>query len=400
VSPHARVSLGDLLTLERRPVRVEQDQQYQEIGVYCFGRGIFHKTPRSGLEVGEKDLFLIKEGDFIIQVTFAWEGAVALASSVEDGKYGSVRFPTFRVDERRCDPHYLLNYFRTDQGKEQLVRICPGSAGRNRVLSIKRLPEVMVPLPPLPEQRRIVAKIDQFAAKIAEARGLRSAGLDEIELLLRITRAHVESCLSSKMPMYALADVIKSHDSGWSPQCEDIPAAPGEWGVLKTTSVQWKGFDPAQNKALRPGMQPRPELCVQPGDVLITRAGPVNRVGVACAVDAEYPRFMLSDKIVRVRPKASLLPHYLSIALSMPSSQERFRQGKTGLAESQVNISREKLLALRLAVPTLDEQRRIVTYLDDLQAKVDRLKELQAATAAELNALLPSILDRAFKGEL
>jgi type I restriction enzyme S subunit len=147
-------------------------------------------------------------------------------------------------------------------------------------------------------------------------------------------------------------------------------------------------------------MQPRPELCVQPGDVLITRAGPVNRVGVACAVDAEYPRFMLSDKIVRVRPKASLLPHYLSIALSMPSSQERFRQGKTGLAESQVNISREKLLALRLAVPTLDEQRRIVTYLDDLQAKVDRLKELQAATAAELNALLPSILDRAFKGEL
>ena len=48
----------------------------------------------------------------------------------------------------------------------------------------------------------------------------------------------------------------------------------------------------------------------------------------------------------------------------------------------------------------VQEQRRIVAYLDGLQAKVDRLKALQAQTRAELDALLPSILDRAFKGEL
>ena len=53
-----------------------------------------------------------------------------------------------------------------------------------------------------------------------------------------------------------------------------------------------------------------------------------------------------------------------------------------------------------LPVPPLPEQRRIVAYLDDLQAKVDQLKTLQAQTAAELDALLPSILDRAFRGEL
>jgi type I restriction enzyme S subunit len=45
-------------------------------------------------------------------------------------------------------------------------------------------------------------------------------------------------------------------------------------------------------------------------------------------------------------------------------------------------------------------QRRIVAELDALQAEVDALKRLQAETAAELDALLPSILDRAFKGEL
>ncbi len=55
------VSLGELLGLERRPVKVVPGKQYAEIGIYCFGRGIFHKSPRSGFEVGNKDLFLLRE---------------------------------------------------------------------------------------------------------------------------------------------------------------------------------------------------------------------------------------------------------------------------------------------------------------------------------------------------
>jgi type I restriction enzyme S subunit len=51
-------------------------------------------------------------------------------------------------------------------------------------------------------------------------------------------------------------------------------------------------------------------------------------------------------------------------------------------------------------LPSLEEQRRIAAYLDDLQAKVDALKQLQAQTQAELDAMLPSVLDRAFRGEL
>ena len=69
-----------------------------------------------------------------------------------------------------------------------------------------------------------------------------------------------------------------------------------------------------------------------------------------------------------------------------------------GSAQPSLNAS--KVLATILPIPILSEQRRVVTYLDDLQAKVDVLKRLQTETAAELDALLPSILDKAFKGEL
>ena len=177
------VSLGEFIRLERRPVKVESEKLYQEIGIYCFGRGIFHKAPRTGFEVGDKNLFLMKQGDFILQVTFAWEGAIAIVSAAEDGMYGSTRYPTFRVNERRCIPHFLLNYFKTEEGLQQLAKICPGSAGRNRVLSMRRIPEVLVPLPPLAEQGRVVARIEELAAQIHEARTLRHQAAEEAEAM-------------------------------------------------------------------------------------------------------------------------------------------------------------------------------------------------------------------------
>ena len=64
------------------------------------------------------------------------------------------------------------------------------------------------------------------------------------------------------------------------------------------------------------------------------------------------------------------------------------------------NLSVGRIKTIEIPVPSLSEQRRIVAYLDNLQAKVEAVKRHQAATAAKLNALLPSILDKAFKGEL
>ena len=57
-------------------------------------------------------------------------------------------------------------------------------------------------------------------------------------------------------------------------------------------------------------------------------------------------------------------------------------------------------MRLRIPLPSLEEQRRIVAYLDDLQAKVDAVSQRQTAAVKTLDALLPSILDQAFKGEL
>jgi type I restriction enzyme S subunit len=58
------------------------------------------------------------------------------------------------------------------------------------------------------------------------------------------------------------------------------------------------------------------------------------------------------------------------------------------------------LSSLEVPLPDVHEQHRVVAYLDGLQEQVDKLTALQDATQAELDALPPSVLDRAFKGEL
>jgi type I restriction enzyme S subunit len=80
--------------------------------------------------------------------------------------------------------------------------------------------------------------------------------------------------------------------------------------------------------------------------------------------------------------------------------REQIERGASGTSPTMKNISKEKVLGLLLPPHPLPEQRRIVAELDALQAEVDTVQRLQAETAAELDALLPAVLDRAFKGEL
>jgi type I restriction enzyme S subunit len=397
------VSLDELIRLERRPVEVKPEQQYQEIGIYCFGRGIFHKTPRTGLEVGDKNLYELREGDLILQVTFAWEGAIALCSKGEQGFYGSTRYPTFRVDETRCFAPFLLRYLGTRDGLDQINKICPGSAGRNRVLSLKRLHEVKVPLLPVSEQRRIVVRIEELAAKINEASGLRINAANETSSIIRSAVTRIDQDLRSKRSVAKLEDfasgergALRSGPFGSALLhsefvFEGIPAI----GIQDVQENRFKltrrwNVTPEKAEELR-------RYTIKPRDILVTVMGTLGR---ACVVPDDIPRMVSTKHVWTVTlDQTRAEPKWVSYWLNFSSlvCDELLGQG-TGTAIPGLNG--EKIRALSLPdIPLLDQQ-HIVAELDALQAQVDGVKKLQAETAAELDALLPSILDKAFKGEL
>jgi type I restriction enzyme S subunit len=388
-----KYSLGDIIRLERRPVKIDNEQEYAEIGIFSFGRGIFHKQPRTGFEVGNKDLFLIKQGDFILQITFSWEGAVGLASEYEDGMYGSVRFPTFRVDEQKCYPPFLLNYFRTNDGRNQLIKISPGSAGRNRVLSLKRIPEVVVPLPPLDEQRRIVARIEALAARVNQALELRRQAMEEVQIFWKSSLN--DKFQSKSKSLFTLEDVcaaiIDNLHSTPKYDGNNYPCVRSQdigWGTVNYATAL-RVSDEEFNQRTSRG-EP------QTGDIIFVREGDVGR----CAIVDGSQRFCLGQRVMMLRPNPIIvIAKYLMYQLiSPPILEEQLRESMTGTTSRHLNIG--KFRQIKFVIPPLDEQRRIVAYLDDLQSRVDALRRLQAESQRELEALLPSILDRAFKGEL
>jgi len=133
------------------------------------------------------------------------------------------------------------------------------------------------------------------------------------------------------------------------------------------------------------------------GDVVLVREG--GGTGKAALV-RRGERFSLGQRVMMLRPKKdSVLPEFFLHQLLSPTIQEdQIASLSKGSASPHLNIG--ALKEFRFQIPSLPEQRRIVAYLDALQTNIDALKKLQAETAAELAALLPSILDKAFKGEL
>lgn len=397
-APWPNVSLSDLIRLERRPVEVIANQEYQEIGVYCFGRGVFHKQPRSGLEVGDKNLYQLRAGDLILQVTFAWEGAIALCSAEEDGLYGSTRYPTFRVDEERCYPPFLLRYLCTRDGLAQINKICPGSAGRNRVLSIKRIPEVTIPLPPLPEQRRIVARIEALATKIEEAHDLRGQTIEEVEAL----RSSAISKLSGlkRWKTKAVREIVGEHALCNGKSVKSFGER-SEVRCLVLSSMRNGRINLQDNKAVPLTSEQAMPFLVRRRDVFVMRGnGSKHLCGQAGLAEGEGKNVIFPDLFIRVSlPESEILAEYF-VAIWNSGDVRSVIAEKAKTTSGIWKVNQGHIASTLIPVPPLSEQRRIVAYLDGVQAKVDALKKLQVETGSELAALLPSILDKAFKGEL
>lgn len=179
-----RATMAEVAPLVRRPMAIDPDDSYPELGVRSFGRGAFHKPAVPGVEVGSKKLFRIEAGDLLFNIVFAWEGAVAIAAPEDAGRVGSHRFLTCVPDPAKATAKFLRYWFLSDEGLAELGRASPGGAGRNRTLGIKALEAISVPLPSLAAQY-------WFDSLQAKARVIREAQTE--------TQSHLDALLPAML---------------------------------------------------------------------------------------------------------------------------------------------------------------------------------------------------------
>lgn len=198
-----------------------------------------------------------------------------------------------------------------------------------------------------------------------------------------------------------LQETGKPFQQGWSPQCERRPAEDNEWGVVKTTAIQHGEFWSHENKALPEKLNPRPQIEIKPGDVLMTCAGPRNRCGVACLVKKTRSRLMMSGKMYRFRPHPEVLdPQFLSRFIRLHETQQRIDAMKTGINDSGLNLTHARFGQLPVVVPPLNEQRRIVEKIEAMFDEIDKGVESLQTARTTLGLYRQSLLKSAFEGRL
>jgi len=342
---------------------------------------------------------VVKTGDVVFATTRPYLKGIALVPAEHNEQVCSTGFSVLRARPDVLLPQWLYYGCRSDVVLDQVLPHMRGAS--YPAVTDKDVLAATIPIPPLPEQHRIVARIEELAAKIERARELRQEAMQEVEAAQRASLPEWFSADAIES-WSSLGQIVERIENGWSPQCLPEPAMSGKWGVLKVGAVSTGRFVPGENKALPPDLEPRSALEIRHGDFLMGRANTTELTGTcAIAVDPP-PRLMLCDKIFRFHFKATaqIDVQYLDYALKSEPLREQIEAVATGTSSSMKNISKEKVMQLRLPLPPLAEQQRIVGYLNNIKANAYSLKQLQAESAAELDALLPAVLARAFRGEL
>ena len=314
----------------------------------------------------------------------------------------SNEFPCFLADRTRLDPYFLLWLFREERAWTKVLGLSTGATptSRNRLKETAFL-AMDIPLPPLPEQRRVVARIEELAAQIHVARSLRLQ--TEIEAAA-LSPSFARSMLAAMdSPQTRLGDWVDTDREGiqtgpFGAQLNSNEFTETGTPVLTIGNVQYGGLD---TESLRFTSEMKATQLaryqVSEGDILFARMGTVGR---CCVVPSLAHGWLINYHIIRVAlDKQRIDPQFVHWTIQASADvasylQERIR----GATREGVN---SKIVAgLPCRVPPLPEQSRIVAELDALQAEANRMKSLQGESASKLAALLPAVLDRAFKGEL
>ena len=347
-------------------------------------------------------------GDVVIATSSGSISVVGKAAQVLQAQH--ISFGAFCGVLRPSPPiytRYFGHFFSSKAYRDSVSEMARGVNINN--LKRDHFQAINIPLAPFLEQKRIADKLDAVLSRVDAV----NARLSRIAPLLKRFRQSVLAAATSgrltedwrnsntmhiSWSNVTLGDVIKEMRNG-------LAAKPDEnlngKKILRISAVRPGILDISDHRHLTIGISDASTYSLRQGDLLFTRYnGSLEYVGVCAMVSKDLPNYVYPDKLIRVRAKTEVaLPKFLELATSSAEARRQI-EGYVKSSAGQKGISGSSLKTLRISVPSIKEQTEIVRRVETLFAFADRLEaRLQAArTAAE--RLTPSLLAKAFRGEL
>ena len=394
------VALGKILNKSEEWIEIKPTEKYKQITVKIWGKGVVLRNEVTGAEIAASKRLKVQSGQFILSRIDARHGAFGLIPDFLEGAIVTNDFPVFTPNHQIILPQFINWISKTKDFIELCKAASEGTTNRVRLKEDKFL-AMEISLPPLEEQRRIVARVEELVGKIEEVRSLRLNTLKEVEALMGAEEIKIWTDESLKNAP-TLQDVTTYLSRG-----RQSKQGESKHYLIKTQHVQMNKYVKPQI-TLAPNIADKvlPEAIAKHGDILIacSAAGCLGRV----AYYTDFGIIASTDTHVAIARanRELILPEYLYVYLKSFQGQVQLRsrekgdwtREKIGFRLTELNVADMRKIPVPLV--SLPEQHRIVTYLNELQTKIDAMKHLREEAMKEIDALLPSILDKAFKGEL
>jgi type I restriction enzyme S subunit len=362
------------------PVLREQKKPsgaYTGLGLRSHGKGTFLKVLADPDKNSMEYLYEVKRDDLVVNITFAWEGAVAIAQASDDGALVSHRFPTYTFEKGRATPAFFRYVILDKLFIYQLGVISPGGAGRNRVLNKSDFLKLTVLLPDDAEQQKIaecLSSVDELIA--AHARKVDALKTHKKGLMQKLFPREGETQPLLRFPEFREAEE-------WV-ECtvDQIIATVTPPKKLQTADYQAQGEYPIID-------QSQDYICgwTSDSDAVIDQGLPVIVFGDhTCALKfIDRPFVQGADGIKIIRPKRGIDIRFLFCALEAdPVVQESYKRHFSILKEKKMSYPD----------PKSGEQQSIASCLSSLDALItaetQKLEALKTHKKGLMQQVFPS----------
>jgi len=359
------------------------DKEYRLLGVRLDGAGPFFRETVTGDQTSASSLNRVEDGDFIYSRLFAWRGAFGVVSPDLTDCYVSSEFPVFQTNNDAIDLRFLTYWFRLPSTLRRVAQDCSGSTAltRNRFKEDFFL-NLEIPLPPLAEQRRLVAKLDAVAAaidRITAAQAANERDSESLEVAL-----HETAAAGRIIPIHQLLELHEEAQSiDFDSEYPQVGVKSFGCGLFAKGAIAGSQTTYRTFNRLFAGALVLSQVKGWEGAIAVC---PAELAG--WFVSPEYRTFRCRD--------GEADPAYLATIVRKEWFWSRLRDATHGAGARRERVRPERFLNLELPMPDIARQRRLLPAF----RAIAQIRSAQSARAADLAALMPSILDRAFNDGL
>jgi len=271
-----------------------------------------------------------------------------------------------------------------------------GGAIKN--ISLGDIKNTNIPLPPLQEQKRIVAKLDNLFTKIDQAIALHQQNIDEVEGFMGSVLSEVFEELEKKYETTKFLEIIANNIQNGLYKHKDFYNNDGVY-ILRIDNFYNGKINKFGIKRLSLTDDEINKYRLYENDIIINRVNSIEYLGKCAIVPKQIEPMVFESNMMRISVLEENDPSYIVYILQSENVKNQISK-KAKRAVNQCSINQTDVNTLTFPLPSLKIQQKIVTYLDAISEKTEAIKTIQKEKMQSLKDLKASILDRAFRGEL